>query len=220
MLDLEQDDLILQMCQFFFNIIREHHLEEVKADMWDILSSILFEGDIIRKQLQTKIISHLEDTCCLTSCLWASQKSGWAKQKIFHKATNPRRVAEDLWWPTMQQLWAKEKRSLLHLQATLETWPLMFRSHWGDDRGRLGGDSFWPSGWGFFFYSWVHGFLREHLWGAWAVMGSCWQQLKDAVMFGRGDWWAATYPHLAWPTHSRAQCAWRVIFGNVSYLYQ
>ncbi|GLJ08631.1 hypothetical protein SUGI_0092670 [Cryptomeria japonica] len=47
MLVLHRDELILQMFQCFITEIRQHHPNKVKTDIFDILSMILDENDIV-----------------------------------------------------------------------------------------------------------------------------------------------------------------------------
>lgn len=56
MLDLECNYLILQMFQCFFNS-KEHHPNNVKTNMLNILSLVVRECDVICKQLQYKLLA-------------------------------------------------------------------------------------------------------------------------------------------------------------------
>ncbi|GLJ48209.1 hypothetical protein SUGI_1018040 [Cryptomeria japonica] len=47
MLDLHCDELVLQMFHCFIAVIRKHHPNRVKTDMYDILSMILDESDAV-----------------------------------------------------------------------------------------------------------------------------------------------------------------------------
>ncbi|GLJ44367.1 hypothetical protein SUGI_0929800 [Cryptomeria japonica] len=56
MLDLHCDELILQMFQCFIAEIRKRHPNKVKTDIFDILSMILDENDIVCEQLRSDLL--------------------------------------------------------------------------------------------------------------------------------------------------------------------
>lgn len=63
------------------------------------------------------VVSLEERAVGLTCCLWASRKASWAKHWVVQETVDQGGVAQ-VWW-IMQQKWAEEERTLLHMQRWL-----------------------------------------------------------------------------------------------------